>query len=489
MTKYLRINIILISFAFLFPEFACCYDKICKEFDCELAFIHDSENSIDKDSVLNATFTPIIKLPFNNGFKNGFYWIKIEVNNSSEESQNKIFEIREPYINIANVYVPKNTSLHQLYELGNKVELKYKPIKNRNLAFPICLKPGINQVYLQVNYHRNTSFLFFIKNPQEYFLNEQKAIAGFSFYYGGVIIILLVNLFFFFSFKDKAFLFYSITLASMAFGFLCLDGLLVFILPPGWLLSNIDVVSYIVLTIFGGRYFASEYLHTNKYVKHANIIESTITIVACVIFILCIIAESALLFALGLLAMIVLALYYLTVSFISLKDNLYARFFAFAYSFLFFLVLLYAVPIVFGNDILQSGSWILKIGSFIDMIVISYAIVYKMKVLNEENKKMSDSIKQYMNEIKEIKIKDIHTNRSILESDQDKLFKIKHTYSLTEREVDVLKSLMQNKTNAEIADSLYVSVNTIKYHVKNIYRKLNTNDRLQVQEEIQKVLN
>ena len=51
---------------------------------------------------------------------------------------------------------------------------------------------------------------------------------------------------------------------------------------------------------------------------------------------------------------------------------------------------------------------------------------------------------------------------------------------LSSREEQVVQLLIQGKTNTEIADMLYISVNTIKSHVKNIYRKLGINNRMQL---------
>jgi LuxR family maltose regulon positive regulatory protein len=48
---------------------------------------------------------------------------------------------------------------------------------------------------------------------------------------------------------------------------------------------------------------------------------------------------------------------------------------------------------------------------------------------------------------------------------------------LTERELTVLRYLQGTLSNVEIAGLLSVSVNTVKTHVKNIYRKLNTGHR------------
>ena len=48
---------------------------------------------------------------------------------------------------------------------------------------------------------------------------------------------------------------------------------------------------------------------------------------------------------------------------------------------------------------------------------------------------------------------------------------------LTERERDVLRLLPSRLTLREIASELYVSVNTLKFHLRVIYRKLGVNSR------------
>ena len=53
---------------------------------------------------------------------------------------------------------------------------------------------------------------------------------------------------------------------------------------------------------------------------------------------------------------------------------------------------------------------------------------------------------------------------------------------LTERERDVLRFLPSRLTVREIADELYVSVNTLKFHLRVIYRKLGVNSRAEAAE-------
>jgi ATP/maltotriose-dependent transcriptional regulator MalT len=48
---------------------------------------------------------------------------------------------------------------------------------------------------------------------------------------------------------------------------------------------------------------------------------------------------------------------------------------------------------------------------------------------------------------------------------------------LTQREIEVLKYLTSGKSIGEIGKSLHISKNTMKTHLKNVYRKLKVNDR------------
>ncbi len=54
-----------------------------------------------------------------------------------------------------------------------------------------------------------------------------------------------------------------------------------------------------------------------------------------------------------------------------------------------------------------------------------------------------------------------------------------HKLGLSKREVEVLEHLSQGFSNQEIADKLFVSLNTIKTHIANIYQKLNVKRRTQ----------
>ncbi|ARV62074.1 DNA-binding response regulator [Nostocales cyanobacterium HT-58-2] len=62
------------------------------------------------------------------------------------------------------------------------------------------------------------------------------------------------------------------------------------------------------------------------------------------------------------------------------------------------------------------------------------------------------------------------------ESQQDDII---DPYTLTERELEVLQLIVEGCSNAVIAERLYITVGTVKTHVRNILNKLCADDRTQ----------
>ncbi|MBO3700650.1 response regulator [Roseivirga sp. E12] len=93
--------------------------------------------------------------------------------------------------------------------------------------------------------------------------------------------------------------------------------------------------------------------------------------------------------------------------------------------------------------------------------------------------------------ILENRIKVIREFKMMVEStslvDNKNVSKLIDAYHLSEREVEVMRLLAKRLTNAEIAEKLFVSTNTVKYHVKNLYSKLGVASRSQVVDRLEAI--
>ncbi len=65
------------------------------------------------------------------------------------------------------------------------------------------------------------------------------------------------------------------------------------------------------------------------------------------------------------------------------------------------------------------------------------------------------------------------------QNDEDMEKEMDEKFSLTEREKEMLRLLLQGKSNKEISALTYVSTETVKSHLQNIYKKLDVRSRLE----------
>jgi len=90
-------------------------------------------------------------------------------------------------------------------------------------------------------------------------------------------------------------------------------------------------------------------------------------------------------------------------------------------------------------------------------------------------------IQNYVMKIKEMERK-IKSGKTESEEElKERLRKL----GLTEREIDVLKLISEGFNNDEIAGKMYISKNTVKSHIKNIYIKLDVKNRIQAIKKIE----
>jgi DNA-binding NarL/FixJ family response regulator len=74
---------------------------------------------------------------------------------------------------------------------------------------------------------------------------------------------------------------------------------------------------------------------------------------------------------------------------------------------------------------------------------------------------------------------DAHVKTVAIDSVDPEYEAILENAPLTERELEILELIVHGCSNAEIAERLYITVGTVKTHVRNVLNKLCANDRTQ----------
>ena len=147
------------------------------------------------------------------------------------------------------------------------------------------------------------------------------------------------------------------------------------------------------------------------------------------------------------------------------NKNTHTKLFVFSYAVSLFSGIDFFVLNNLGISLFDSNPTNMKIGGFIQIIVLSFAVLFREKNLRKYNFYMKNEIIKYSKEIKQL------TTQEQKEPVKENLEKL----SLREREIFDL--IVCGKSNKEIACDVNISVNTVKFHVKNIYGKLDIKSR------------
>ena len=65
-------------------------------------------------------------------------------------------------------------------------------------------------------------------------------------------------------------------------------------------------------------------------------------------------------------------------------------------------------------------------------------------------------------------------------STQNKRIDMLKDHGITEREKDIIGCMIEGLNNNEISEKLFISKNTVKRHIQNIYEKLNIENKIKL---------
>jgi len=304
---------------------------------------------------------------------------------------------------------------------------------------------------------------------------ESQIVFRQGLYYGFALMLVLLNLVCFFLFDEKTFLYYSLALASMSVLLFFNDGLLELLEIST---TTNAVLKSSLLSLFAIGFtaiFASKYLSLKEFLPKLKLITfSLIGISALLIATGGITDNAAFLLGANALLFTVATSYFLAGIYLFSKKN-YAKFFVIAT----FIPLLFCVDFFvlnpLGINFLSTQTAHIKAASIAEMLILTYAIMYRMQAIKEENMLRQAELRIFL------KRQEVHTARKKTEKLVEDVYLenlIMH-YDLDGLEIKLLQYISEGKENNKIARKLKTTEQEVEELTKELYEKLEISEQIQ----------
>jgi len=394
------------------------------------------------------------KKPIYEGLNNGVYWFKIKLNDDDPQ-----------VLNIPNCHITKAN----LYVDGLEIE-KHK--YSRYVTFDLPNDKTNKTFFLKVNCLLEASIPIKIQNYKTYNKKELYAYILIGLYVGIVICIFLFNLISYFSFRDINYIYYILFSFGLTVNVLYKDGVSAalfgiegiheFLLLP---LNSIFIYNSII--------FCSSFLSLRIYFPRVIKLEIVVIILSNITCITYLITGSFTFFIITVILYLLCCNIILFTAVLLWNKSSYAKLFVIAYGLLLIAAHYFFLCPLFGVGGLGLPLYYFKIASIFEMLVFTYAILYRSKKIVIENEEVRKKIEEFTDKLK--------SNQ--LEKTQGVSDELITEYNFTIREIEILKLVADKKRNKEIANELFVSESTVKFHIRNILQKLEVKNRKEASEK------
>ena len=442
-----------------------------------LSYFKENKNLLNEE-VLLKDFKNMPKTS-NFGIKNGTYWFKLTLN-KTKVTQNLIAYIPTHNVDLIDVYQLNDNHLNYINSTGNSITRDKLPIDFKFPAFKVNSNEINENIYfLKVNFPKEGNFPIRIINEKRFldYVLDKKAIN--SFYYGTCMIIILLNLFFFIKFRDKTYLYYLFLLSSLMGIFLFYDGSLIHLFRANGFYYQLELLTHFSTQIWF-LLFSIKFLNLKKRMPNLTKGLYLFPLATLYFYVGFLITKNYTIIAIADTIGIIIFPILWFCGIYSLKIIPSSKFYVLGYLLMVPFSVLFIIGYPLGLWEVHGDMLIVKIASWLDIFVFTYAISYRMKTKIVIDDLSIQQLQVYVENMEyrlSQKTKMINPYLILLKKNNIS------TEPLTLKEVDILKYLNEGHNNKEISEKLFISPNTVKSHIKNIYNKVNVNNRFDLKEK------
>ncbi len=398
------------------------------------------------------------------GFNDATFWFRIDLNKEDLKNEEVFLEINETYLKHISLFNSNNELLYTSSE----------PIVTSN--YSIHLENPTSVIYAKVAFAKQSYININAYSKSRFESNKMQSLIQKGGFYVLVLLIFFINLLLAYFFRNSIFLWYIFFQLNVNFGIALYDNTLANFISS-------DHISYLLglnylLTPISCALFCVEFLRVKEfYPKMVLNYKILAVLITCFVTAFFITKDFKMLsYSEALSTFIYLSTWFL--GFLLLKKVPYAKYYVLGYSALIITGVLYSLSVTYGIHFFPLTINFLKVGVLIEILIFTFALMQKAKTVLQENEQMRMQLNEFIRQLKENQPQEEQKDQPTLF--EDKLVAIAQKYDLTERETDILLQISNGLGNIQIADKLFISVNTVKYHTKNLYEKLGINKRTEI---------
>jgi DNA-binding CsgD family transcriptional regulator len=420
----------------------------------QVRYMQDSPEKLDFTSASVAEYIPYGLENF--GLNNGTYWFKIFGSNTNDQ----VLTLSSPHIYDATLYNSRGLNI------GQEGFTRYPTYRLSDATnYPL---------FLRVKLHQEAQVPVAIASEAVYDAENQRTLFQLGLYYGFAIMVVLINLMCFILFDEKVFFKYAAFLITVGLTYSFSDGLFnLFGVTGSFVNTYLEPILHLLVG-FAGAAFACQFLRSSQHFPRLRWFTTALLGFAVVSFGMYWGFGEFSYFTVGQLMLFSVALTYLIVGVRLWNAGLYARIFVVSYSLLFIMATDFYLLKGLGINFLNIQPVHLKIGSVFEMLVLSYAIMYRMRSIKEEKELMSTEMRIYLK-----RIETLSRGAALMESEEAYMENLIDHYDLDNTETRLLQYVSEGKENHKIARILNLSEREVEHLTLNLYRKLEIAEQIQ----------
>jgi diguanylate cyclase (GGDEF)-like protein len=359
-----------------------------------------------------------------NGYTKSAFWFRFIVVNKSNTSTTRYFTVTETFMDTVQCYIVSSDGNNKVFRKG-VANLSSSHSKVEKPVFPLTLQAGESKtVYIRITskYPMFTSIQLMNDTSLQQFFH--KIDLFYAFYFGALVVLLLYNLSIYVFLRESAYLYYILFGSSFLIwqltssGFFPFDS---FDSSQGYYLATLSIPLFQAFLVM----FSRSILDTKKNFPTIDLILRFIAVTYILLSAGILIDPYSSLNTQNALAAAVLPFLFFTGVKSYMKGNKTAVFYLIAQVSFLSTGTIFALAAYGILEYTLINRYALLLGSFLEMVLFSLALAYKIKLLEQDKVR----IYQRMNEELEAKVKE---RTSALEESKKQLEELANKDALTD---------------------------------------------------------